>query len=399
MVGRFQRLQVAVLVSCITFAGTRSAIAEVMAVRNPQNLPAELQVERIPLGIVNDYKPCVVKLDSRELLVVAFHQYQLEGEERGKIREDNILFRSTDGGRTWTSRETLPVVGREPYFSSTRGGTLFLTEHLLKRDVRNDLDYVHSYVHRSADRGKTWETTRILSSDVPGAVDKAWVHTSRNVYELQDGTLILGVSAKGGGDVLWKSVDNGRTWNRKTVCRFTDVDTRKLWWPFYAETLFYQASNGDLLTLFRVDPKQFPPLPGSPIPQAKNDQSERLIVFRSVDGGAHWTRDPELGSYYGEMYPAILELNDKRLLLTFTVRAERPPLGVHAVLGRATSTGFEFDFESDRIVIDEKTPEDQGSGGGFGPTVQLEDGTLVTAYSFRDGNGQTHLEIARWRLP
>ena len=59
---------------------------------------------------------------------------------------------------------------------------------------------------------------------------------------------------------------------------------------------------------------------------------------------------------------------------------------------------FNFDFDHDRLVLDEKTPPEQDSGGGFGPTVQLEDGALITAYSYRDAQARTHLEAARWRL-
>jgi len=129
------------------------------------------------------------------------------------------------------------------------------------------------------------------------------------------------------------------------------------------------------------------------------------VLYRSKDGGANWTIE-ELGSYYGEMYPSFLRLQDGRLLFTFTVRAavppRLPPLGVRAVLGRETHDGFEFDFEHDRIMLDTKTPIGRDSGGGFGPTVQLDDGTLVTSYSYA-GPGprgdDKHVEVVRWRLP
>ena len=106
------------------------------------------------------------------------------------------------------------------------------------------------------------------------------------------------------------------------------------------------------------------------------------------------------------MYPSVLRMQDGRLLLTFTERAavppHVPPLGVHAVLGVEEEDGFRFDFEQDRIIIDAKTPLEQYSGGGFGPTVQLDDGTLVTSYSYA-GPGEWptdfHCEVVRWRLP
>ena len=98
-----------------------------------------------------------------------------------------------------------------------------------------------------------------------------------------------------------------------------------------------------------------------------------------------------------------MRLRDGRLLFTFTLRAavppNTPPPGVRAVLGREVPEGFQFDFRNDRIILDSKNPIGMLSGGGFGPTVQLEDGTLVTSYSYRTPDEKTHLEIVRWRLP
>jgi hypothetical protein len=370
--------------------------AEPIRVLNPKSLAGEtLPAERTLLGVPDDYKPCVVRLASGELLVVAFHQHKVEGE---KVREDMLLFRSADEGRTWSDSETLDLLGREPYFTQLEDGTLLITVHLLEQDVRNTLGYTHSYVHRSEDSGKTWMTTRITSDDVPGATKKDWILTSRNILEREDGKLILGVSAPGGRDYLWRSRDQGKTWDKTLACDFEKVDRSKLWWPLNAETVFWEPRNGDLLAIVRVDPRVFPPLPGTEIPKEEGDQVERLMVFRSLDGGARWKLEENLGTY-GEMYPQILRLIDGRLLQTFTVRALKPPLGVHAVLGEETASGFRFDFDRDRLVIDAKTPIDLPSGGGFGPTIQLPDETLVTVYSYRDADKKTRLESARWKLP
>jgi len=102
---------------------------------------------------------------------------------------------------------------------------------------------------------------------------------------------------------------------------------------------------------------------------------------------------------YGEMYMSILRLADKRLLLTFTVRDLKPPLGVRAIPGVETEDGFEFDFQHDRLMLDTRTPIGKPQGGGFGPTVQLADETLVTSYIYRGDDDQTHIEVVRWRMP
>lgn len=376
-----------------TFADDEST--DLIKVRNPQSLPAKMPCERIALGETGDYKPCIARLPSGELLVVAFHGHKLEG---GKYREDMILFRSGDGGKTWGERQVLPLLGREPYFSVLEDGTLFITTHLLTQDMRNELGYIHGYLHRSADEGKTWTTLKIAAEDVPGAAPKTWTHTSRNVLELEDGSLVLGVSAGSSIDYLWRSRDKGKSWDKSLACTVQGFDVAKQGFPWHAETVFTQAANGDILGIARCHSSALPPLAGTEV-AVGNDQVERMALFRSRDRGKTWTLEPEMGNYYGEMYQAFLRLSDGRLLLTFTVRALRPPLGVHAVLGKESSDGFKFDFEHDRIVIDEKTPLGKSSGGGFGPTVQLDDGTLVTSYSYRTADDQTHLEVARWRLP
>ncbi|MDA0591235.1 MAG: hypothetical protein O3C17_24910, partial [Planctomycetota bacterium] len=120
-------------------------------------------------------------------------------------------------------------------------------------------------------------------------------------------------------------------------------------------------------------------------------------LFSSADGAKTFDRIRDLGDY-GEMYMSLLLLQDKRLLLTFTVRDLKPPLGVRAIIGTETDDGFEFDFSHDRIMLDAKTPIGTPQGGGFGPTVQLDDGKLVTSYSYRSADGKSHVEVVRWEL-
>ena len=378
-------------------------MADYMEIRNPRTLGSDrLPVERMPLGRPGDYKPCVAKLPDGTLLIVGFDSLKRVGE---RLQEDMLLWRSQDGGRTWSERTVIPLLGREPYLSVLRDGTVFISVHFLEQDIRNKKGYVYSMLHRSTDEGQTWDTTEIGWEDVPGAGQKDAVLTGRNVLGLQDGTLIFGVGAGHGAEYLWRSSDGGASWDKTLKFHYEGVDPERLDCAILAETVYWQARAGDILALTRVDSKLFPPLAGAAIPQTEVDHFNRMVLYRSKDGGHHWALE-ELGSFYGEMYPSVLRLQDGRLLLTFTVRSvtppREPPLGVQAVLGVETDDGFEFDFDLDRIVIDAKTPAGQMSGGGFGPTVQLDDGTLVTSYSYA-GPGKwghdMHAEVTRWRLP
>src|ERR1019366_326990 len=117
------------------------------------------------------------------------------------------------------------------------------------------------------------------------------------------------------------------------------------------------------------------PIKGRPI-QAKNDQADHFILFSSSDEGKTFDRVRDFGDY-GEMYMSILRFRDRRLLLTFTVRELKPPLRVRGVVGVETKDRFESDRVKDRVMLDTRMPIGKAQGGGFGPTVQLKDGTLV----------------------
>ena len=207
-------------------------------------------------------------------------------------------------------------------------------------------------------------------------------------------TLTLGVDYDGGGGpyFVWRSTDGGQTWDKSQKCEPKDFKSQ--YGFFGGETWLWQARSGKVWALVRVDSNELP-IKDRPI-KAGNDQADHFILFSSADGAKTFDRIRDFGDY-GEMYMSLLRLHDKRLLLTFTVRDLKPPLGVRAIIGAETDDGFDFDFAHDRIMLDTKTPVGKPQGGGFGPTVQLDDGTLVTSCSYRGDDGKSHLEVIRWK--
>ena len=346
-----------------------------------------IAAKRIAVGEPDDYKPCIARMPDGELLLTAFHQQRRDGN---KVMEQTLLFRSRDGGRTWSSAEKLDLLGREPYLTVLKDGTIFITGHILQQDVRNEWGYTCGFLHRSTDRGRSWQSTRVESEQIK---PKASNHTTRNVLQLADGSLLLGVDYDGGGGpyFVWRSTDGGATWDKTRRCEPRDFKSQ--YGLFGGETWLWQAKSGKIWALVRVDSNELP-IKDRPI-KAGNDQADHFILFSSADSGKTFDR---IGDY-GEMYMSLLRLKDQRLLLTFTVRDLNPPLGVRALIGNETDDGFEFDFTRDRIMLDTRTPVGKYQGGGFGPTVQLDDGTLVTSYSYRGEDDKTHLEVVRWKVP
>jgi len=359
---------------------------------NPKVLKVDrLPVERIPVG--EYYKPCMAKLSNGELCLVAFRSVKL-GE--GKIREDIHLFRSADGGKTWDDGRVLgELLGREPYLTALSDGTLLMTVHLLQQDVHNKAGYTQSYLHRSADGGRSWASVRCEPDDMP---PKSMSCTSRNLLELHDGSVIVIASGHRGACVhsVWRSTDGAKTWPEKGPVKAPVPEAYP--YPLFGEAVLWQARSGDLYALNRIDPRYFPPLQAGPIETGGHDQFDRMIVCRSADRGRTWEQVADFGDY-GEMYPAMLRLGGDRLVLTFTVRDYKRPLGLRAILGIEEEDGFRFDFGHDRIMLDTKTPDDKPQGGGFGNTVRLDDGTLVSCYSYRDSEDRILTEVVRWALP
>jgi hypothetical protein len=242
----------------------------------------------------------------------------------------------------------------------------------------------------------------ILSQDVANQPPGTVTVTSRNLIQLSDGMLLLGVGAGADIDYIWRSQDEGLTWDKTLQVQApAGYNEAVNGIPWLEEFWFLLAPNGDLLGFQRGYPPALPPLPGTPYPpnSAGNDNTTLDSLFRSHDGGATWTLDPPLGTTYGEMYASLLHFSDSNVIFTYTVRALQPQLGVQAVLGTATSTSYALNFKSDVLLLDEETPANQSSGGGFGNTVQTTDGTLVTAYSYRGSDSNTHVQVVRWDLP
>ncbi|MBQ16575.1 MAG: hypothetical protein CMJ65_05570 [Planctomycetaceae bacterium] len=371
----------------------RAADAPIVVRNRKQIAGKTIPCRRIALGQPEDYKPSIVQLPSGELLLVVFSGERVGG---GKIREITRLYRSKDLGLTWSAPELKPeLLGREPYLSITRDGTLFITGHLLSQDIRNTFGFTSSFLHRSTDAGRTWTSIRLQ----PRSFRKGkTVLTARNVIELADGSLMIGISehAPQSRNVFWKSTDGGKTWPERFPARFADVPAN---YPYtiLGEAHLWQARSGRLHAILRVGSANSWPIKGTKDP-GNNDQSERMLTYTSADGGHKWTFVDNLGKY-GQMYPSVARVGKGRLLLTFTQRAIAAQLGVRAVLGRETRDGFRFDMAHDELLLETRTPKGKASGGGFGPTIVLKDGTLITAYTYRDAKNVKHAEVVRWQLP
>ena len=376
---------------------------------NPQRLVGDdIPAARVSLGIPNDYKPFLARLKSGDLLVVAFCFGSIEGVDG--YAERAVFWRSADGGKTWGPREErLDIQGREFGLTALHDSTLVMTCHWLARDVFNPSKHTHSKIFRSTDDGKTWSEIRIGPDGFP---NQAQTTADWMAYEIPDvehpGKFVtcLGVSMQHGGQNapqvvrIWRSRDSGKTWDNSLhpdTAGWIDVD------GFFSQTVTFRTSRGRLLHPVRVDrggPHWH--IPGTPerLKRERGDQGDRMMLWESANDGRTWQRHRKVGTFghYGEMYPRFMELEDGRLLLTFTVRSNSTDghgIGLRAII--SDDGGKTWNFQHDRIVISDVNHG--SSGGGFGNTIRLPDGVLVSVYSYRGSDDQTHIESVRWRLP
>jgi hypothetical protein len=367
-------------------------------VNNPRRIGVwQLAAERIALG--EAYKPSMALLPTGELVMVALYQDILP---KGKVREWTGLWRSRDNGRTWSERvEIKDMIGREQWLTCTSSGILFATCHLLAQDVNNKDGYTHSYIHRSTDGGRTWQRSRIGPDGFPA---KAVTMCSRNIVEMADGSLMLGIGIneldKGRLAWIWTSRDDGKTWDKSaSPVKIGSYGRRPYenYDAFFTEDFTFQNGSGKLLHFIRCGPPSpmYPMNDGRATPTG-DDGIDRTLRCESTDGGKTWSEVRDHGDY-GIHYPRVLRLADGRLLMTFTQRSTAYPIGLQAILSH--DDGATWDFSNDRIIIEGKTPWGMSQGGGFGNTLQLKDGSLISCYTYRGADNKTHLEVVRWKLP
>jgi hypothetical protein len=169
-----------------------------------------------------------------------------------------FLSKSTDGGKTWTTTETMP-------FSYDNAGARFAVSpegalHIIfGRNPKPELSgYGDIYAQSSTDGGKTWSAAKNLTDDDPaklvgqfipnisvapnGRVDAVW-------WDTRDDPGIRS------NDVYYSySLDDGKTWSKNT--RITDINVDRrigIWGANYDISSPPAVTSTDAYTLFGWD--------------------------------------------------------------------------------------------------------------------------------------------------
>ncbi len=301
------------------------------------------------------------------------------------------LMRSDDDGKTWTFPRMLldlAIDDRDAGILETARGSLLATtfsslayEHYFRNSEINNWDAARqarwrgahhriskaerkaqlgTWMLRSTDGGVTWSTPY-----------DSIVNSPHGPIQLADGRQLYA------GKDLWKSgkwigvcesTDDGRSWKK-----LAQIPTRPSDDPGeYHELHAVEATNGTLVAQIRNNNPAY--------------RSETLQT-KSTDGGKTWSVPHPIGVW--GLPSHLLRLRDDRLLMTYGYR--RKPFGNQARI--STDHGKTW---SEPITV-----SGDGANGdlGYPSTVELQDGTLLTAwYEQMSNHPRSVLRLAKWNL-
>ena len=225
-------------------------------------------------------------------------------------------------------------------------------------------------VCHSADGGKTW--TQQFSISMPSQVDH--VFPFGKIAVLPGGR--LAVSAYSGDHLnhntawVFFSDDDGRSWGDARVIGARD----------YNEATLLSLGKGRLLAASRT---------------LGDSHTE---IFASEDAGSTWKRRGP-ATLPGGVPADLRRLQDGSVLLTYGVRL-RGMLGVFARISRDEGETWGSARVLFRTTARRANTRPGGVDGGYPSSVQLENGTIVTAYYCQriPMHQRYHMGVVRWRI-
>ena len=321
--------------------------------------------------------PGVAELANGDLVVVA-----REGDAHVCPHGRIVMARSTDGGKTWSPRETVyetPSDERDPAVICLKDGTVVLSfntwlswlsypsakAQYAKESALAEKEgwrkYSGSWTMVSRDHGKTWSEAR-----------KSPIFSTHGPVEGPDGALYwVGLEGRDGASVvaIYRTADLGQTWSRFSEVSYSRAIADAVTWEAWDEPNLVFLPGGKAVCSIRVDLDGF-------VRQAY-----------SQDGGKTWGWPKKL-KVWG--FPQQLcRLPDGRLVMGYGYR--RQPFGVRACLsgddGRTWDLAREIVFRQGGVHGDL----------GYAYSIPLRDGRVCTVYYYNEGGGDCWIEGAFYR--
>jgi len=303
---------------------------------------------------------------------------------------------SQDGGCTWT-RRSVPV----PHTPGTNrlnvaaglandGALVTIISGWEGRTIRPERTHVGGFATvlpipaRSMDGGYTWTAgepslppaDELRPDYMPPCHDpkddaRALMTPFGDIMPLPDGT--LGVMIYSSRCNFYVSADGGLNWTFRGPLGILQIHNETTWLPL---------SNDRFLAVARTDDKG------------------HLEQFISTDQGRTWNYDQSLTE--DGYYPAgLTALTDGTILLTYGIRLDSL-FGIGARISHDQGKTW----SEPRVLVDledssnPQDPEVPVRDGGYPSSVQLADGTIVTAYYCKgvSAHQRYHMGVLRWTV-
>jgi hypothetical protein len=336
----------------------------------------------------------------------AYGAYWVVGQGR------NVMFASSDEGRTWTRSDVDLAEGRIIGAFAVLGDDSFLAAATESTDERITF-------HRSADRGRTWEQVCALG---PGPFRK--VYLDGNLLVLRDGTVLAVLhyavpAAEGehfslglGVQYVQWSADGGRTWQGgPDPALWAPLIDAKLFigpsgpearipgpggtFPGCYETGLAEGHDGQVLAALRFSGPAWPwhqrlvKAWGGANADNVGRIFRQVMFSRSADAGRTWFAMQPFADADGnpvivqqETNGQLLALPDGRLVLVHQRR-----FGPMQLIARVSPDGGKT-WSPDEYRL--------SAGFGYSGDLLLDDGTIVTVTGQSLGGGHG-AAVIRWR--
>ena len=307
------------------------------------------------------------------------------------VKQSQVLCKSTDGGRTWTSRSLIDMKEAPGgHWRVLRDGT-FIGVNCSTGPEARDLAVVWS----SQDEGITW-TKRAeipVEMNLPDGRPYTERYTHRGLNRLQDDTLLWAVDIRDtpttmNGCYTFRSTDGGHTWQGPILM----ID----WGSEGAAVL---APSGRVFATMRY---QRYPMPADTEemmrPMAGSDAGrgfKNVFVMDSADGGQTWSPPRMLCTVYGQTfgYPAVQ--SDGTVVVIHDTRYGPGPPGSRAMISRdeggtwsdevyyLDSTTFTGSYSASVVFTDDTILSICGSSQAPGSWDEVRDNTDIYAIRWR----------------
>ncbi len=287
---------------------------------------------------------------------------------------------SEDGGKAWSDPvEIQPRWSdcRNPAFGVNAQGQLIAAwwkaaEHNYAEDGDGNVVYTEQqdrwaavpalYTSIGTANGTIWSPAKAYGSEL-----LTLASPYGRIMPLPDGTLLMPVygaprTPRAGVrdiSILLRSTDDGQTWGDESLVA-----------AGHNETSFALLPDGRLLAA------------------ARSEQGGHIAILESADWGRTWS-DPVPVTRDGEHPADLTVLQSGRILLTFGRRIR--PMGCGLL--RSEDGGRTWDHDREVLLAGDGV---ENGDLGYPSTVQLADGTLVTALYYASGSELSHGFQQNW---